>query len=116
MPPGANSIQRHRQAFFIRVTRRIMSRRRPVGFIIIAIANFIVAVFFIACGVCSNVSEAKTTSWFIEINKVRFDDKKLTGQLKEKVPGYTPVKITGIVTGYCICVGLILAGVALLFG
>src|SRR5262245_13918224 len=93
-----------------------MSRKRPIGFIIIAIANFVVALFFIACGVCANVSEAKSTSWFIEINRVRWDDKKLSGHLKEKVPAYTPVKITGIVTGYLVSVGLILAGAGLLYG
>ena len=29
-----------------------MSQKRPIGFIIIAIANFVVATCFIVCGVC----------------------------------------------------------------
>lgn len=91
-----------------------MAQKRPIGFIIIAIANFAVAIFFIVCGVCANISDSKT--WFVEINGVRWDEKKLNAHLKEKAPAYTPVKITGIVLGYGVCVGLILAGAALLYG
>jgi hypothetical protein len=91
-----------------------MSRKRPIGFIIIAIANFVVAVCFIVCGVCANISDSQ--KWFVEINGVRWDEKKLNAHLKEKAPAYTPVKITGIVLGYGVCVGLILAGAGLLYG
>ncbi len=92
-----------------------MARKRPIGFIIMAIVNFVVAAFFIACGVCANYSDSGQT-WFVEINKDRWDQKKLHEHLKAKAPAYTPVKITGIVLGYCICVGLVLSGVAMLFG
>src|SRR5262245_2814203 len=91
-----------------------MAQKRPIGFIIIGIANIVVATCFIVCGVCANISDS--TKWFVEINGVRWDEKKLNAHLKEKAPAYTPVKITGIVLGYGVCVGLILAGAALLYG
>lgn len=91
-----------------------MAQRRPFTFIILAVVNFVAALAFISCGVCANVSDG--SKWFIEVNKVRWDDQKLNARLKEKCPGYTPVKITGIVVGYGVCLGLILSGVALIFG
>lgn len=92
-----------------------MARKRPIGFIFMAIINFVVALFFITCGVCANYSDS-SHKWHVEINKARWDEKKLHERLKEKAPAYAPVKITGIVLGYAICVGLILSGVAMLFG
>jgi hypothetical protein len=91
-----------------------MALKRPIGFLIFGIFNFVVAVVFIACGICSNVSDSRT--WFIEVNGNRFDEKRLNEQLKQKVPGYPAVKITGIVLGYAVCVGLILSGASLLYG
>ncbi len=91
-----------------------MAQKRPITFFFLAGLNFLMALSFISCGVCANVSDG--SKWFIEVNKVRWDDQKLNQRLKEKCPGYTPVKITGIVVGYGVCLGLILSGVALIFG
>lgn len=91
-----------------------MPANRPASFIVFAIINFLFAVVFIACGVCANLGE--TATWHVQINNVRFDPDTLRLHLNQTLPGFTAIKITGIVLGYLICIGLILSGVALLIG
>jgi hypothetical protein len=91
-----------------------MPQRRPISFVFFAIFNFAFALFFVGCGVCANISDS--AAWHVEVNGVRFDEKTLRDHLNQKLPGHKAIKITGIVLGYGTCVGLILSGIAMLFG
>ena len=91
-----------------------MAQRRPTTFIVFAIFNFLCAILFIGCGVCANLSDA--AEWQATVNGVRFDAVALKAHMERALPGYTAIKITGIVLGYVLCLGLVFSGIALLFG
>jgi hypothetical protein len=81
--------------------------RRPEVLVIFAVLNIIVGALLLFCGVCSG-SEGTLT----------VNGKDVTEQMKEhmntEIPGYTAIRMTGVVTAIALGLGFLASGIGLL--
>jgi hypothetical protein len=86
-----------------------MPPSRPASYTTFAVLNFIIGGFGLLCSVCSGIEPT------VEINH-RDVTPEMRAFLNQEIPGYTTYKITGMVVGLLLAVGVITAGVGLLVG
>jgi hypothetical protein len=84
-----------------------MARGRPGSYTTFAVMNFIVGGFALLCGVCSGIN------WDVTVNG-RNVTPEMVAFLNQEVPGYSAIRIAGMVVEILLGLGLIASGVGLL--